>query len=87
MCSLLFILESEVRDLIEELNLLDEQYGVEKIKGRCDNRTQEKNFTDQNYAFRFTNSSDSSLVTDYTFPNTFPTDFSILIVLRQPPGR
>lgn len=45
-----------------------------------------KNLTRKSYAFRFNDSSETSLATSYLFPNEFPTDFSILIVARQMPG-
>lgn len=81
------IVDNEIRDLIDELNLWEEQYGTEKIYGRCTNASEDKNLTRDAFAFHFDNPSDTSVATSYIFPNGFPSDFSILMVIRQLPGK
>lgn len=76
-----FIYYHKVQQLLSEDdtgNLLDalDQYGIEKVlHNRCANES--------DVAFRFNNPSDTTLATSNLFPNGFPTDFSILIVVRQ----
>lgn len=70
------VLENDTGNLLEALNLSEDQYGIEKLL--CLNQSD-----GDNYAIRFNNPSESTLATSNLFPNGFPTDFSILIVVRQ----
>lgn len=69
--------------MIEEASLFEEPYGIERVQGRCVNASQDP--TKDQYAFRFKHEP-SSLVASYAYPEGFPEDFSILMVLRQAPG-
>lgn len=70
------VLENDTGNLLEALNLSEDQYGIEKLL--CLNQSD-----GENYAIRFNNPSDTTLATSNLFPNGFPVDFSILIVVRQ----
>lgn len=56
-----------------------------RILGRCLNNTENKNVQKWDWAYRF-NENQISLSSGDLFPTGFPSDFSILIVVRVKPG-
>jgi collagen type V/XI/XXIV/XXVII alpha len=81
-----FLLADEaIVDLISKADLWEESHGIRRILGRCFNNTEDRQPLRSDWAYRF-NENQVSLSSGDLFPQSFPRDFSVLLVARTTPG-
>lgn len=74
-------------DLIEAAGLWDESEKITKVLGRCSNETGGRATEKSDWAYRLSERSQISLSTGQFFPNGFPQDFSLLLVIKPTLGK